>query len=389
MANLTKRSVDALKPRGKLYIVFDGGVKGFGVRIMPSGVKTFVLEYRPSGGGRGVNKKRLAIGRYGSMTCDQAREAALDALARIRQGNDPSEEKSRQRASVTVGQIIDAFLRDLVSVKLKSSTRVHYEEKLTKVRSSYGALKAVSLTRTQVSALHQSMASTPYSANRMLSAISSCWAWCERCGLLPESHPNPATKIVHFREQGRERFLSGEELGRLGDALREHEPRFGPHAIAAIRLLALTGMRLGEVLSLRWIDVDFERGLATLPDSKAGRKTVRLAAPALAILAALPRLAGCPYVIAGRNGRRLDLQRPWEAVRDAAGLSGVRIYDLRHSYASAGAGASMGLPIIGKLLGHSQPSTTARYAHLGDDPLRLAAESIGTSIAALMDRKSA
>jgi integrase len=148
-------------------------------------------------------------------------------------------------------------------------------------------------------------------------------------------------------------------------------------------------MRLGEVLSLRWIDVDFERGLATLPDSKTGRKTVRLAAPALAILAALPRLAGRPYVIAGRNGRRLDLQRPWEAVRDAAGLSGVRIHDLRHSYASAGAGASMGLPIIGKLLGHSQPSTTARYAHLGDDPLRRAAESIGTSIAALMDRKSA
>src|ERR1700732_94425 len=267
MANLTKRTIDALKPRGKLYIVFDSDVKGFGVRVMPSSVKTFILEYRPNGGGRGVNKKRLAIGRYGSMTCKQARRAALDALARIRQGNDPSEEKRRQRASLTVSQIIDVFLMNHVAVKLKPMTRAHYKESLSKVRSSYGSLKAVSLTRALVSSLHQSMAGTPYAGNRILAALSSCWSWCERCGLLADGLPNPATKIVHFREQGRERFLSGEELGRLGDALRDLEPRFGPCPIGAIRLLCLTGMRLGEVLSMRWQDIDFERGLAFLPDS--------------------------------------------------------------------------------------------------------------------------
>jgi integrase len=388
MAKLTKRTIDALKPLDKLYTVFDSGVKGFGIRVMPSGVKTFVLEYRPHGGGRGVSKKRLTIGRYGGMTCDQARKAALDALARIRLGDDPSLQKRAQRASLTVGQLIDVFLKDHVAMKLKVQTNIHYFASLAVVSSVYSTIKAVSLTRTHVAALHQSMANTPYSANRMLAALSSCWAWGERHGLLPEGHPNPAAKIVRYREQGRERFLAGEELGRLGDAVRECETRFGPYASGAIRLLCLTGARLNEILALRWQEIDFERGLALLPDSKTGRKIVQLSAPALAVLANLPRLSGCPYVVVGRNGRRADLCRPWAAVREAAGLEGVRIHDLRHSFASAGAGASLGLPIIGKLLGHTQAATTLRYAHLSDDPGRRAAETIGATIAASMDRSA-
>jgi integrase len=216
---------------------------------------------------------------------------------------------------------------------------------------------------------------------------------------------------MRYREQGRERFLTNEELARLGDVLREgetiglpyevdelkpaakHAPKaenrrtvLDPFAVAAIRLLILTGARLHEILDARWQHVDFERGILFLSDSKTGRKPVYLSAAALAILAGLPRLDGNPHIIAGmKDGApRADLKKPWAAVTKAANLEGLRIHDLRHSFASIGAGASLGLPIIGKLLGHSQAATTHRYAHLDADPMRRAAETIGATIAAAM-----
>jgi integrase len=384
MAKITKRTVDALKTSAKPFIAFDDDVKGFGLRVMPSGVRTYILEYRPGAGGRGTAKKRLTLGRHGAITAVQAREAALDALARIRLGEDPQTEKSRRRASLTVAGLIDAFLRDHAGSKLKAKTRAHYEGLLAKLRDAHGNLKAATLTRGHVASLRHAMAATPYFANRMLAAVSSCWSWGERHGLLPEGHANPAAKIARFREEGRERFLSSAELARLGDALAQCETRFGPYASGAIRLLCLTGARLNEILALRWQEVDFERGLALLPDSKTGRKIVQLSAPALAVLDSIPRLEGCPYVIAGMAGRRADLQRPWALVKESAGLEGVRLHDLRHSFASVAAGASLGLPMIGKLLGHTQAATTHRYAHLGDDPLRRASETIGATIAAAM-----
>jgi integrase len=351
-------------------------------------VKTYVLEYRPGAGGRSVAKKRLTLGRHGAMTAEQARRAALEALAHIRLGEDPQAEKARQRDSLMVGGLIDSFLKDHAGSKLKAKTRAHYEGLLSKVRTNYGTLKAETLTRAHVASLHRNMEGAPYSANRMLAAISSCWSWGEKHGLLPEGHPNPAARIERFREESRERYLSTVELARLGVALAECETRFGPHAAGALRLLAVTGMRLGEVLFLRWNEVDLERGIALLPDSKTGRKTVLLSAPALAILAGLPRQFDCPYVIAGMNRRRADLRRPWGFVKETAALEGLRIHDLRHSFASVGAGASLGLPMIGKLLGHTQAATTHRYAHLGDDPLRRAAETIGATIAAAMGGNS-
>ena len=165
--------------------------------------------------------------------------------------------------------------------------------------------------------------------------------------------------------------------------------KLDPFAVAAIRLLILTGARLREILDAQWSYVDFERGILFLPDSKTGRKPVYSSAAAQAVLAALPRIEGNPHIIAGaKDGApRADLNRPWAAVRRAAGLEGVRLHDLRHSFASVGAGASMGLPIIGKLLGHSQAATTARYAHLDADPLRRAVDTIGATIAAAMERQ--
>jgi integrase len=226
---------------------------------------------------------------------------------------------------------------------------------------------------------------------------------------------NPARGIEQYPEKGRERFLTANELTRLGEAVREaetiglpyaidetkpkakHAPKeanrrtkIGPHAAAAVRLLILTGARLREILHLKWDHVDLERGMLLLPDSKTGKKAIVLNAPALDILANLPRVG--EYVIAGQmagsddDKPRSDLNRPWRAIVKRAGLTGLRIHDLRHTHASVGAGLGLGLPILGKLLGHTQPSTTARYAHLDADPLRRAADRIGEHIAAAMGK---
>ncbi len=163
--------------------------------------------------------------------------------------------------------------------------------------------------------------------------------------------------------------------------------KLDPFAVAAIRLLILTGARLREILHAQWSQVDLERGVIFLADSKTGRKPIYLSAAAQAVLASLPRIQGNPHIIAGakEGAPRADLKKPWAAVCRAAGLEGVRLHDLRHSFASFGAGASLGLPIIGKLLGHTQAATTARYAHLDADPLRRAADTIGATIAAALD----
>ena len=220
--------------------------------------------------------------------------------------------------------------------------------------------------------------------------------------------PNPCRKVKKYAEQSKERFLSLEELGRLGASLltaeskgipwqpdpdkkTKHAPKaenrftvVGEHAAAALRLLLFTGARLREILHLKWENVDFDRGLLFLADSKTGKKTVVLNAPALAVLSDLTRIGD--YVIAGDevDRPRSDLKRPWDLIRNHAGLADVRIHDLRHTFASVGAGASLGLPIVGKLLGHAQASTTARYAHLDADPVRRAANTIGTQISAAM-----
>jgi integrase len=273
-------------------------------------------------------------------------------------------------------------------------------------------LRAEALTRSNVAALHTAMASTPYAANRMAAAVSAMYAWAERAGQLPEGHGNPARAVTRYREAGRERFLSTDELARLGDALHEGETLgwpyivdetkptskfmqkdrrvvLDPFAAAAIRLLILTGARLREILHARWSELDLERGVLFLADSKTGRKPIYLGAAAQqAVIAALPRLSGNPYLLPGRiDGKpRSELGAPWKAVTKAAGLEGLRLHDLRHSFASVGAGAAIGLPVLGRLLGHSTPATTQRYAHVGNDPARLAAERIGAIVDGAMKR---
>jgi integrase len=198
---------------------------------------------------------------------------------------------------------------------------------------------------------------------------------------------NPVRGIKRFRDGANERYLSNAELGRLGEALAAAE-RDGEHpaVIAAIRLLALTGARRSEILSLRWEYVDLERACLRLPDSKTGAKIIRLGAPAMEVLASLSRVAGNPYVLPGEKdgAHYVGLPRSWDRIRKRAGLEDVRLHDLRHSFASVAAGGGDSLLIIGALLGHKDSATTKRYAHLADDPLRAAAERISGRIAGAM-----
>jgi integrase len=381
---LTKRTVDAIKPRDKTFIVFDSDIKGFGARIAPSGGVSFVLEYRPGAGGRGVAKRRLTLGRYGQMTLEQGRQAALTALAGVRLGSDPQAEKTRQRAALSLADLIEQFLTEHVGTKLKPKTKISYEDALANLLAAYGTHKAATLSRAQLSALHRSMAAIPYRANKMLAVTSSAFLWAGNQGLLPEGFTNPATKITRYKEHARERFLTGEELSRLGDALRTLP--INPFAAAAIRLLILTGARLREILHARWENVDIERGILFLPDSKTGKKPLFLNAPAIDVLGELPRFADNPHVICGRKpGAHLsDLDGQWRAVKKAARLEGVRLHDLRHSNASVGADSGYSLQVIGRLLGHSRITTTERYAHLANDPVRAASEVIGARISSAM-----
>jgi len=379
--------------------------------VTPSGSKSWVVAYRPFPGGRGVREKVVTLGNVSKLTPERARREAGEALAKIRLGADPGAEKAERRQALTVSGLCDAFASEHLETKVKAGTAEGHALALERLRSAHGSLPADALTRAQIAGLHSKMRDTPYAANRALAVWSKLYSWAGVRGLVPEGL-NPARGIEKYREQGRERFLTGEELARLGDALRlaeteglswdiderkpgaKHLPKesnrrrvLDPYAVAAIRLLILTGARLREILNAQWSQVDFERGVIFLADSKTGRKPVYLSAAAQAVLASLPRIEGNPHIIAGtkEGAPRADLKKPWGAVCHAAGLDGLRIHDLRHSFASVGAGASLGLPIIGKLLGHSQPATTQRYAHLDSDPLRRAVDTIGATISAAME----
>ena len=225
---------------------------------------------------------------------------------------------------------------------------------------------------------------TPYQANRTIQVLSRIFTLAEVWGLRPDGS-NPCRHVKRFREEKRERFLSDAEYGRLGAALKqsEEEELEPSSAIAAIRLLMLTGCRKSEILTLQWRYVDLEAGELRLPDSKTGAKVVHLGDPAMSVLRGIPRNDDNPWVIAGpRTGKPMsDLDYYWQRIRDRAELEGVRIHDLRHSYASGGLLVGEGLPMIGKLLGHNHVHTTARYAHLANDPLKSAANRIALRIA--------
>ncbi len=234
------------------------------------------------------------------------------------------------------------------------------------------------------------MRGIPGGANRTLALLSKMFNLAELWGLRPDG-TNPCRHVERYRERKIQRFLSDEELARLGNALEraERDDLASCSAIAAIRLLIYTGCRSSEILGLRWEHIDQQRNLLRLPDSKTGARIVPLNAPALAVLSQLER-NGFPWVLPGRRPRShlVNLSKPWDSIRKLARLHGLRLHDLRHSFASVGASSGLGLPMIGKLLGHTQAATTQRYAHLADGPLRKASEAIAAHLENAMNGPS-
>jgi integrase len=377
---ISKRSVDATKPKTKDSYLWDYELSGFGLKVTPAGRKVYLVQYRL--GGRKGRVRRVTIGVHGRITPEQARVEAKRLLGQVASGDDPAELKQQKQGQPTVGQLIQLFLSEHADAKLKESSATEYRRLVGLYLPDKMKRRFVSgITRSEISRLHLSMREKRYQANRMLALLSKFFNWCEKHGYRPDG-TNPCRHIEKYKEQRRERFLSPQELARLGEALAEADSA-SPYVVAAIRLLVLTGARLSEILTLQWSHVDFDNVLLRLPDSKTGQKVIYLNAPALQILTGLPRLEGNPFVICGkREGARLiNLQKPWRRIRKAAGLDDVRIHDLRHSFASVAAGSGQSLPVIGALLGHTQPQTTARYAHLANDPLRAANDAIGGRIA--------
>jgi integrase len=387
--------------------LWDAICRGLCLRVFPSGKATWTYRYRPRDGGA---RRRVRLGEFPSIGLAEARKRADRERGDVADGADPQAERKLKRNAPTLAAVIERYLTEEVDGKKKPGTVVLYKNYLRNLLGpSLTAKKAAVVTRGDVGAVHREIGDrAPVAANRAIVALSGVYAFAGRHGLVSDGF-NPARGIEKFREQTRERYLSVKELGRLGSTLRlaeidglpwpsgeatsKHERKsenrktvFPRHVVAAFHLLLFTGCRLNEILRLRWNEVDVQRGLLLLPDSKTGKKAVVLNAPALQILVDLPRVGD--FVIPGdRDDQpRADLKRPWDLVRHHAGLEGVRIHDLRHTHASIGVGAGMGLPIIGALLGHKNSETTARYAHLDSDPLRRASDRIGGLIAASLGR---
>ena len=378
---LTKRIVDLIHPGPADSFVWDTDLKGFGLKVTPAGRKSFVAQYRHRGDGR---TRRVTIGSYGALTVEEARAEARRILGEAATGKDPASVRQRARAGDSFGAVLEQFLRHHVEVRRKKRTGEEYR-RIARLHllPRWSERSLTELTRADVVRLHREMADAPYAANRTVALLSKFFNWCESQGLRPDN-TNPCRHVEKYREEKRERFLSLEELSRLGKVLdqEEREAGFMPWIIGAIRLLIFTGARLNEILTLQWAEVDVQRGVLSLADSKTGRKTIYLNPFAVDVLRSLPRLDGNPFVICGgRNGRHLvNLEKPWRGIRARAGLEDVRLHDLRHSFASVAAASGLSLPIIGKLLGHTQPQTTARYAHLSADPLKEANRRIGEEI---------
>jgi integrase len=383
---ITKRAADAAKPKEREYFLWDGELLGFGLRVLPSGVKSFVVKYR-IGPGRRAAVRRMTIGKHGKLTTDAAREGARKILAAVVRGDDPAGERSRQRRELTVGELADRYIAEHVRVHNKPSTAVEFERLVnSRIKPAFGSRRLGTVTRSDVKAWHTVLRGSPYAANRALAVLRKMFSLAVKEWELLDK--NPAVGIKMFRETKRERFATDADLARIGQWLMSAEKarRVHPSLALAVRLLALTGMRLGEVLTLEWSAVDIQNGAVQLADAKGGARTVALGAPACALLAAV-RTRG-RYVVSGddaaRHLQRSSFRTGWRYLRAGTGLADLRPHDLRHTAGTFAAQAGANAFLVRDLLGHKTLAMTGRYVERAVDPLRYLADQVAERVAAAM-----
>ncbi len=386
---LSKRTVESIMPADQDILVWDEALPGFGVRVKPSGVRSYIVQYRNRK--TGVSK-RMTLGQHGPlMTFDQARKQARLILADAVRGADPVAERQAARKAPTMADLASDYLeRHAIPKKRPNSIRNDRAMLQNIILPKLGRKKVEAITRRDIESIHVAMRDRPYQANRVLAILSKMfnlaisWQWCT---------DNPAKGMERYDEGGRDRYLNDDELHRLCEVLARSPNQ---RAANAIRLQLLTGARLGEVLTAEWTDIDFDRGVWTKPShhtKQARTEHLPLGPQALALLSAMQENADpeSPFLFPGdAPGKPLqEIKKFWRTIMKETGIKDYRRHDNRHTFASHLVSSGLSLEIIGRLLGHTNPITTKRYSHLADDPLRAAATRFGDKIEELRSGKEA
>lgn len=375
---LTDRLVRSLQPPSTgNRITFDEEVIGFGARVTAAGARSFVVQYRVGG-----RQRRITIGSYPDWPVGLARDRAKLLKRQADVGDDPMEARDRSRTAPTVGGLADRYLAEHAGPKKREkSVREDTGQLRRHILPQLGHMRLEAVRPADLERLHQAISKdAPIRANRVLSLLGVMFALAVKWGMCAT---NPARNVARNREARRERYLASDELVRLLAVLSKHPHQANANAV---RLLLLTGCRVGELLSADWSQFDLGAGVWVKPASATKQRKLHripLSAAAVEVLAGMRATAGGAALFPGRrraDGRRGTLRAFWVTVCQSAGIENLRIHDLRHSYASFLAGQGLSLPIIGGLLGHSAAATTSRYAHLADGPLRAATERVGAIV---------
>jgi integrase len=375
---LTKRNIDSLvytDNGSNRQIIWDEILPGFGCRVYPSGKKSFVLSYRIAG-----QEKLLTLGQNGKLTVDQARKQALKHTVSILDGHDPLAQRQQARLGETVADLCAAFLEQ--HAKRRKRTWREDERRINQhILPALGKCKLKAVKRLDISRVHAKVGEqAPYEANRLLALLSVMFEFAIKQGMREESSGNPARRIDKFPEEKRDRWVTHQELPLLAKAIESEKSIY---VRAALWLYLLTGARKSEVLSMRWDHVDLSRRVWRLPTTKAGRPHyIPLTEPALEILNQAPKQKDNPYVICGQKDHHhlVNIDKAWRRVRQAAGITDVRLHDLRRTVGSWLVQSGNSLPLIGRVLNHSNTSTTQIYARFAEDQVRTALDEHGKNL---------
>ena len=366
---LSEARVKALVPRTSAYDIRDARLKGFGVRVLPSGAKRFFVHAQHHG-----QRVWKIVGDANTLTVEDALVRAASLLAAIRPGEYASDFAEVTRFDLVAETVFQRYAR----IWKPRTFYVNCSYLRRQLLPTFSGRQIADITRQDVQRWFASLRTIPVAADRSLPVLSVILKEAELLGYR-RAGSNPCRGIRRYRRKGRERFLSDDEIRRVATTLSAHETRW-PLEVAAVRLLLLTGCRKGEILTLRWSD--YRDGHLFLRDSKTGPKTVWLSSAAHRVLDRIPRTSTSVFPLrhAYQSQSRSWLTRFWHRIREKTDLSDVRLHDLRHSYATFALRRGENVLAIGRLLGHVNPDTTLKYIHLADATVRQAAETVGTAL---------